>query len=55
MALCDLFEKLSMSSCFIYCNSKRKAEFLREQLVANNFIAACIHGKMPYPERRSIM
>lgn len=55
MALCDLFEKLQMACSFIYCNSKRKAEFLREQLVANNFIAACIHGKMPYPERRSIM
>lgn len=55
MALCDLFEKLQMSASFIYCNSKKKAEFLREQLVANDFIAACIHGKMPYPERRSIM
>ena len=44
-----------MSSCFIYCNSKRKAESLREQLVVNNFITECIHGKMPYPERRSIM
>lgn len=55
MALCDLFEKLQMSACFIYCNSKKKAEFVREQLMANDFIAACIHGKMPYSERRSIM
>jgi superfamily II DNA/RNA helicase len=23
--------------------------------VANDFIAACIHGKMPYSERRNIM
>lgn len=55
MALCDLFEKLQMSASFIYCNSKKKAEFLREQLMAHDFIAACIHGKMPYAERRAIM
>lgn len=55
MALSDLFEKLKMSASFIYCNSKRKAEFLKEQLMANDFIAECIHGKMPYPERRAIM
>jgi len=44
-----------MTSCFIYCNSMKKAEFLREQLMANDFIAACIHGKIPYSERRAIM
>jgi superfamily II DNA/RNA helicase len=55
MALNDLFGKLKMASCFIYCNSKRKAEFLREQLISNDHITACIHGKMPYNERRDIM
>lgn len=55
MALCDLFEKLQMATSFIYCNSKKKAEFLREQLMSHDFIAACIHGKMPYAERRQIM
>ena len=55
MALNDLFEKLKMSACFIYCNSKRKAEFLREQLISNHHITECIHGKMPYGERRDIM
>lgn len=54
-ALCDLYAKLSISQCVIFCNSRRKAEWLRDQLVEKDFEVACIHGEMPQKDRNDIM
>jgi len=53
--LIDLYDKLSISQSIIFANSRRKAEYIKEQLAAKNFTVHCIHGEMPQPERNKIM
>ena len=42
----DLYEKLSIAQSIIFTNSRRKAEYIKEQLLDKNFTADCIHGEM---------
>jgi translation initiation factor 4A len=44
--LFDLYENLSMKQTIIFCNSKRKAEWLKDQLTAENFTVSCIHSDL---------
>ena len=53
--LCDLYSKLTIAQSIIYCNSKRKADYLREQLIAKDFTVACLHSDMKQDERREVM
>jgi superfamily II DNA/RNA helicase len=53
--LYDLYEKLRIKQTIIFCNSRRKAEWLKEELEKKNFTAACIHGEMKQLERDIIM
>ena len=53
--LYDLYEKLSISQSIIFVNSKRKADFLREQLEDNDYTVSCIHGDLTQNERNDIM
>ena len=38
----DLYEKLSISQSIIFTNSRRKAEFIKEQLEENDFVVDCL-------------
>jgi translation initiation factor 4A len=53
--LYDLYEKLSISQSIIFVNSKRKADFLKEQLEDNDYTVSCIHGDLTQDERNDIM
>lgn len=53
--LFDLYENLSMKQTIIFCNSKRKAEWLKEQLIAENFTVSCIHSDLPQAVRDKTM
>ncbi len=53
--LFDLYENLSMKQTIIFCNSKRKAEWLKEQLTAENFTVSCIHSDLPQSVRDKTM
>jgi translation initiation factor 4A len=53
--LIDLYDKLSISQSIIFANSRRKAEYIKEQLEAKNFTVHCIHGEMPQQERNKVM
>ena len=53
--LCDLYNKLSISQSIIFCNSRRKAEFIKEQLEDQNYVVHCIHGEMSQSDRDEIM
>ena len=51
----DLYEKLSISQSIIFVNSKRKADFLKEQLEQNDYTVECIHGDLTQKDRNEIM
>lgn len=53
--LCDIYGNLSVSQTIIYCNSKRKADWIREKLLAKGFTVECIHGDMKQSERDEIL
>lgn len=53
--LCDIYEKLSITQSIIYCNTKRKVEWLTAEMRARDFTVAAIHGEMDQEERDRIM
>ena len=53
--LFDLYAVMSISQCIIFCNSKRKCEYLYEQMTAQDFTCSRLHGDMSSEERHAIM
>jgi len=53
--LCDLYHKLSIAQSIIFANSRRKAEYIKDQLEEQNHAVHCMHGEMAQSERDSIM
>lgn len=53
--LCDIYGSIAVSQAIIYCNSKKKADWLREKLHSQDFTAECIHGNMAQKEREGIL
>lgn len=53
--LCDLYDTLTITQAVIFCNTKRKVDWLTEKMQQNNFTVASMHGDMPQQERDAIM
>lgn len=53
--LFDLYENLSLKQTIIFCNSKRKAEWLKDTLTEENFTVSCIHSDLPQVVRDKTM
>ena len=53
--LYDLYDRLSISQSIIFANSRRKAEYIKEQLEEQNYTVHCIHGEMAQTDRDTIM
>jgi len=53
--LCDLYDSLIVSQAIIFCNTRKKAEWLAEKMRENNFTVSCSHGEMPQNERDEIL
>jgi ATP-dependent RNA helicase len=53
--LCDLYDTLTITQAVIFCNTKRKVDWLTEKMRKFNFTVASMHGDMPQSERDSIM
>ncbi|CAI5494784.1 unnamed protein product [Closterium sp. Naga37s-1] len=53
--LCDLYDTLTITQAVIFCNTKRKVDWLTEKMRANNFTVSAMHGDMPQKERDAIM
>jgi len=47
----DLYGKISMSQCIIYCNSVKKVADLHEAMIADGYPACCIHSNMDKDDR----
>jgi translation initiation factor 4A len=53
--LCDLYNMIAISQAMIYVNTKRKADWLSENLINRNFTVSVMHSDMSSEERRSVM
>jgi len=54
LALLDIFETLLVGQVLIFCNTIRKANWIHNKLLANNFNVGLIHGRVIQKERTNI-
>ena len=53
--LMDLYSSLSITQAIIYCNSRKKVEWLADQMNARDFTVSSVHGDLEQDERQAIM
>ena len=53
--LIDLYQYISVSQTIIYCNDKRRVDFISRKLTTNGFTVSSIHGNMDSRDRIDIM
>ncbi|ORZ23340.1 ATP-dependent RNA helicase FAL1 [Absidia repens] len=53
--LCDLYDTLTITQAVIFCNTRRKVDWLTEKMREANFTVSAMHGEMPQKERDAIM
>lgn len=53
--LCDLYETLTITQAIIYCNTRRKVDWLTDKMQQRDFTVSSMHGDMTGPERELIM
>ncbi|KAJ6929588.1 eukaryotic initiation factor 4A-3 [Populus alba x Populus x berolinensis] len=53
--LTDLYDTLTITQAVIFCNTKRKVDWLTAKMVEFNFTVSSMHGDMPQKERDAIM
>jgi hypothetical protein len=50
-----LYDSLTISQAVIFCNTKKKVDWLTEKMREANFTVSSMHGDMPQKERDAIM
>ena len=53
--LCDLYDTLTITQAVIFCNTRRKVDWLTDRMRENNFQVSSMHGEMQQRERDTIM
>jgi len=53
--LCDLYETVTITQAIIYCNSRRKVDWLTGEMTRRDFTVSAMHGDMDMREREVIM
>lgn len=53
--LCDLYYSLTITQCVIFCNTKKKVDWLSQKLTQSNFAVASMHGDMKQEDRDKVM
>jgi ATP-dependent RNA helicase len=53
--LCDLYDTLTITQAVIFCNTRKKVEWLAQKMREANFTVSCMHGDMNQKERDKIM
>ncbi|KAF6024551.1 eIF-4a [Bugula neritina] len=53
--LCDLYETLTITQAVIFCNTRRKVDWLTEKMQQKDFTVFTMHGDMDQKERDVIM
>lgn len=54
-SLCDLYNLIPILQAVIFCNTKKKVDWLTEKMRESNFAVSSMHGDMPQKEREAIM
>lgn len=49
--LCDLYETLTITQAVIFCNTRRKVDWLTDQMTKKDFTVSALHGDMSQHER----
>ncbi|CAO3570884.1 unnamed protein product [Mortierella alpina] len=52
---CDLYESMTITQAVVFCNTRRRVEWLRDQLTERGFTVSALHAEMAQPERESIV
>jgi translation initiation factor 4A len=53
--LCDLYESLAITQSIIYCNTRRKVDFLEHQMTDRDFTVSVIHADLDQEARSLVM
>merc|ERR1719427_1405316 len=53
--LCDLYETVTITQCVIFLNTRKKVEYLTQQLNKRDFTVSCMHGEMDQKNREQVM
>merc|ERR1711904_356861 len=53
--LCDLYETLAITQAIIYCNTRRKVDFLAHQMAKRDFTVSVMHAELDQKERDLVM
>merc|ERR1712025_526933 len=53
--LCDLYETLTITQAVIFCNTRRKVDWLTEKMHDRDFTVSAMHGDMDQRERDLIL
>jgi len=53
--LCDLYETLQITQAIIFCNTRRKVDWLTEMMQGRDFTVSAMHADMDQKEREVIM
>jgi translation initiation factor 4A len=53
--LLELYQKLEIQQCMIYCNTKKRVEELSTKMKAAGFVVSHMHGEMDQSERDLVM
>lgn len=51
----DIFGRISIGQCIIYCNSVRRVQDLTDAMTQDNFPVICIHSNMTTDERNEVI
>lgn len=53
--LLDLYETFAINQCILYCNTRRKVDWIKEEMVKRDFTVSCMHSDLTFIERQSIL
>ncbi|KAI9023287.1 P-loop containing nucleoside triphosphate hydrolase protein [Hyaloraphidium curvatum] len=53
--LCDLYDTVTITQAVIFCNTRRKVDWLTEKMHARDFTVSAMHGEMEQEQRNVIM
>jgi len=53
--LCDLYDALTITQAVIFCNTKKKVDWVAEKMIEANFTVVKMHGEMKQEEREAVM
>jgi translation initiation factor 4A len=53
--LCDLYETLTITQAVIFCNTRRKVDWLTKEMNSRDFTVSALHGDQEQSDRNTIM